>query len=64
MLAGFTGYEIISRVPGFLAYTFNVRIKLRPRNRLVGAMIALGIAETPTEQFIGFIAVCLEQEKQ
>ena len=59
MLAGFTGYEIISRVPVILLTPLMSGSNFVHGIVLVGAMIALGIAETPTEQFIGFIAVLL-----
>ena len=59
MLAGFTGYEIISRVPVILHTPLMSGSNFDHGIVLVGAMIALGIAETPTEQFIGFIAVLL-----
>ena len=58
-LAGFTGYEIISRVPVILHTPLMSGSNFVHGIVLVGAMIALGIAETPTEQFIGFIAVLL-----
>ena len=59
MLAGFTGYEIISRVPVILHTPLMSGSNCVHGIVLVGAMIALGIAETPTEQAIGFIAVLL-----
>ena len=59
MLAGFTGYEIINRVPVILHTPLMSGSNFVHGIVLVGAMIALGIAETPTEQFIGFIAVLL-----
>ena len=59
MLAGFTGYEIISRVPVILHTPLMSGSNFVHGIVLVGAMFALGIAETPAEQLIGFIAVLL-----
>ena len=59
MLAGFTGYEIISRVPVILHTPLMSGSNFVHGIVLVGAMFALGIAETPAEQAIGFIAVLL-----
>ena len=59
MLAGFTGYEIISRVPVILHTPLMSGSNFVHGIVLVGAMIALGSAETTTEQVIGFIAVLL-----
>ncbi len=59
MLAGFTGYEIISKVPVILHTPLMSGSNFVHGIVLVGAMIALGIAETPTQQAIGFVAVLL-----
>jgi len=59
MLAGFTGYEIISgvcRITGTLLMSGSNFVH---GIVLVGAMIALGIAENSTQQAIGFVAVLL-----
>ncbi|MCH8173619.1 MAG: NAD(P) transhydrogenase subunit alpha [Proteobacteria bacterium] len=59
MLAGFTGYEIISKVPVILHTPLMSGSNFVHGIVLVGAMFALGIAETTTQQIIGFIAVLL-----
>ena len=59
MLAGFTGFEIISRVPVILHTPLMSGSNFVHGIVLVGAMFALGIAENTTEQVIGFIAVLL-----
>lgn len=59
MLAGFTGFEIISRVPVILHTPLMSGSNFVHGIVLVGAMIALGIAETNAQQIIGFIAVLL-----
>ena len=59
MLAGFTGYEIISKVPVILHTPLMSGSNFVHGIVLVGAMIALGIAENTTQQFIGFLAVLL-----
>ncbi len=57
MLAAFTGYEVISRVPVILHTPLMSGSNFVHGIVLVGAMIALGHATTPLEQAIGFIAV-------
>ncbi len=57
MLAGFTGYEVISRVPVILHTPLMSGSNFVHGIVLVGAMIALGHATTTLEQVIGFIAV-------
>ncbi len=57
MLAAFTGYEVISRVPVILHTPLMSGSNFVHGVVLVGAMVALGQAETPLEQAIGFIAV-------
>ena len=59
MLAGFTGYEVIGRVPTILHTPLMSGSNFVHGIVLVGAMVALGHANTPTEQVIGFIAVLL-----
>ena len=59
MLAGFTGYEVISRVPVILHTPLMSGSNFVHGVVLVGGMIALGQAETPLEQALGFVAVLL-----
>ena len=59
MLAGFTGYEVISRVPVILHTPLMSGSNFVHGVVLVGGMIALGQAETPLQQAIGFVAVLL-----
>lgn len=59
MLAAFTGYEVISRVPVILHTPLMSGSNFVHGVVLVGAMVSLGHAETPVEQAIGFIAVVL-----
>ena len=59
LLAGFTGFEIISRVPVILHTPLMSGSNFVHGIVLVGAMIARGIAETTSQQVIGFIAVLL-----
>ncbi|MEE9422915.1 MAG: NAD(P) transhydrogenase subunit alpha [Gammaproteobacteria bacterium] len=59
MLAGFTGYEIISRVPTILHTPLMSGSNFVHGIVLVGAMVALGHAETGMQTFIGFIGVVL-----
>jgi NAD(P) transhydrogenase subunit alpha len=59
MLAAFTGYVTISRVPAILHTPLMSGSNFIHGIVLVGAMVALGLANTPTEQVIGFIAVVL-----
>jgi NAD(P) transhydrogenase subunit alpha len=59
MLAAFTGYEVISRVPVILHTPLMSGSNFVHGIVLVGAMVALGYAETPLQQGIGFIAVLL-----
>ncbi len=58
-LAAFTGYEIINRVPVILHTPLMSGSNFIHGIVLVGAMIALGHAETPLEITIGFIGVLL-----
>jgi len=59
MLAAFTGYVVISRVPAILHTPLMSGSNFIHGIVLVGAMIALGFAVTPVEKVIGFIAVIL-----
>jgi H+-translocating NAD(P) transhydrogenase subunit alpha len=59
MLAGFTGYEVISRVPVILHTPLMSGSNFVHGIVLVGAMVALGAAAGPVEQTIGFIGVVL-----
>jgi NAD(P) transhydrogenase subunit alpha len=59
MLAGFTGYEVISRVPVILHTPLMSGSNFVHGIVLVGAMVALGHAETNMEILIGFIGVLL-----
>ena len=59
MLAAFTGYVVISRVPVILHTPLMSGSNFIHGIVLVGAMVALGLATTPLEQAIGFVAVVL-----
>jgi NAD(P) transhydrogenase subunit alpha len=59
MLAAFTGYVVISRVPVILHTPLMSGSNFIHGIVLVGAMVALGLATTPLEQVIGFVAVVL-----
>ncbi len=59
MLAAFTGYEIIARVPVILHTPLMSGSNFVHGIVLVGAMVALGKAQSPAELTIGFFAVAL-----
>ncbi len=59
MLAAFTGYEVISKVPTILHTPLMSGSNFVHGIVLVGAMVALGHADTDVERIIGFIAVLL-----
>jgi H+-translocating NAD(P) transhydrogenase subunit alpha len=59
MLAAFTGYVVISRVPVTLHTPLMSGSNFIHGIVLIGAMVALGLATTTLEQIIGFIAVIL-----
>ncbi|MFO1434378.1 MAG: NAD(P) transhydrogenase subunit alpha [Candidatus Competibacteraceae bacterium] len=59
MLAGFVGYEVISRVPVILHTPLMSGSNFVHGIVLVGAMVALGHADTTIEKAIGFIGVFL-----
>jgi H+-translocating NAD(P) transhydrogenase subunit alpha len=59
MLAAFTGYEVIRRVPVILHTPLMSGTNFIHGIILIGAMIALLHANNPLEQGIGFIAVLI-----
>lgn len=59
MLAAFTGYEIIARVPVILHTPLMSGSNFVHGIVLVGAMVALGTAESTIGQVIGFLGVIL-----
>lgn len=59
MLAAFTGYEVIARVPAILHTPLMSGSNFIHGVVLVGAMVALGHADTSLEKVIGFIGVIL-----
>ncbi|MCG8436055.1 MAG: NAD(P) transhydrogenase subunit alpha [Gammaproteobacteria bacterium] len=59
MLAAFTGYEIIGRVPVILHTPLMSGSNFVHGIVLVGAMVVLGHADTTLEKVIGFIGVFL-----
>lgn len=59
MLAAFTGYEIIGRVPVILHTPLMSGSNFVHGIVLVGAMVILGEADTTLEKVIGFIGVFL-----
>lgn len=58
MLAAFTGYEVISRVPVILHTPLMSGSNFVHRVVLVGGMIALGQAETPLQQAVASSPCC------
>ena len=59
MLAAFTGYEIIGKVPSILHTPLMSGSNFVHGIVVVGAMVALGEAESTAGQVIGFIGVVL-----
>ena len=59
LLAAFTGYVVISRVPVILHTPLMSGSNFIHGIVLVGAMVALGLATTPLQQAIGFVAVVM-----
>jgi len=59
VLAGFTGYVVISRVPVLLHTPLMSGSNFIHGIVLVGAMVALGTATTTPEEILGFIAVVM-----
>ena len=57
MLAAFTGYEVIAKVPVILHTPLMSGSNFVHGIVLVGAMVALGGAVTPLEKAIGFFGV-------
>lgn len=59
MLAAFTGYEVINRVPVILHTPLMSGTNFIHGIILVGAMISLGQSTTLIEQLLGFFAVLI-----
>ncbi len=59
MLAAFTGYEVISRVPVILHTPLMSGSNFVHGIVLVGAMVALASASTNVQRIIGFVGVAL-----
>ena len=59
VLAAFTGYEVISKVPVILHTPLMSGSNFIHGIVLVGAIIALGFSDTTLEKTIGFIGVLL-----
>jgi NAD(P) transhydrogenase subunit alpha len=59
MLAGFTGYEVISRVPVILHTPLMSGSNFVHGIVLVGAMVAMGHADSGLEKIVGFLGVML-----
>ena len=59
MLAAFTGYEVIGRVPVILHTPLMSGSNFVHGIVLVGAMVAMGHADSDLELFIGFLGVML-----
>lgn len=59
MLSAITGYEVISRVPAILHTPLMSGSNFIHGIVVVGAMVALGQAESTVGQVIGFIGVVL-----
>ena len=59
ILAAFTGYEVISRVPVLLHTPLMSGSNFIHGIVLVGGIVALGFATTPLEEAIGLLAVIM-----
>jgi NAD(P) transhydrogenase subunit alpha len=59
MLAAFTGYEVIGRVPVILHTPLMSGSNFVHGIVVVGAMVTLGAAQTTPQRAIGFVAVLL-----
>jgi len=59
MLAAFTGYEVIAKVPAILHTPLMSGSNFVHGIVVVGAMVALGHADTFLTQLVGFIGVIL-----
>jgi H+-translocating NAD(P) transhydrogenase subunit alpha len=59
VLAAFTGYEVIGRVPTLLHTPLMSGSNFIHGIVLVGGIVALGLASNPIEQAVGFAAVVM-----
>jgi H+-translocating NAD(P) transhydrogenase subunit alpha len=59
VLAGFVGYEVISRIPTLLHTPLMSGSNFIHGIVLIGAMVALGFATTLPEELLGFVAVVM-----
>jgi len=59
ILAAFVGYEVISRVPVILHTPLMSGSNFIHGIVVVGAMVALGVADSTPERILGFLAVVL-----
>jgi H+-translocating NAD(P) transhydrogenase subunit alpha len=59
ILAAFVGYEVISRVPVLLHTPLMSGSNFIHGIVLVGGIVVLGLATTPLEEGIGFVAVVM-----
>jgi H+-translocating NAD(P) transhydrogenase subunit alpha len=59
VLAAFTGYEVIGRVPTLLHTPLMSGSNFIHGIVLVGGIVALGLATDPIEQAVGFVAVVM-----
>lgn len=59
LLAAFVGYEVIGRVPVLLHTPLMSGSNFIHGIVLVGAIVALGLAQNPIEQAIGLVAVVM-----
>ena len=59
VLAAFTGYEVIGRVPTLLHTPLMSGSNFIHGIVLVGGTVALGLATDPLEQAVGFVAVVM-----
>jgi H+-translocating NAD(P) transhydrogenase subunit alpha len=59
ILAAFTGYEVIGRVPTLLHTPLMSGSNFIHGIVLVGAIVALGLAQGPVEQAVGLVAVVM-----
>jgi NAD(P) transhydrogenase subunit alpha len=59
LLAAFTGYEVISRVPVILHTPLMSGSNFVHGIVVVGSLIALGAADTTPQRIVGFVAVVL-----
>ena len=59
LLAAFTGYEVISRVPVLLHTPLMSGSNFIHGIVLVGGIVALGLATDPVERAIGFVATVM-----